>query len=81
MAASKKIAVIWDVVPCSLIEIDGRFRGSYCLSHQGRCPHGGDSKYLSNFSHFLRDYTAQHSRQSYSVQIQFVGLSKSGNYC
>jgi hypothetical protein len=30
-----KMAVCWDTAPCSLIEIDQRFRGAYCLHHQG----------------------------------------------
>jgi hypothetical protein len=28
------MAVFWDVAPCSLAEIDRRFRGAYCLHHQ-----------------------------------------------
>jgi hypothetical protein len=31
-----KMAVLWDVAPCSLVETDRRFRGAYCLHHQGR---------------------------------------------
>jgi hypothetical protein len=27
--------VFWDVAPCSLIDTDRRFRGAYCLHHQG----------------------------------------------
>jgi hypothetical protein len=27
--------VFSDVAPCRFVEIDGRFRGSYCLHHQG----------------------------------------------
>jgi hypothetical protein len=30
-----KMTVFWDVGPCSLVEIDRRFRGSYCLHHYG----------------------------------------------
>jgi hypothetical protein len=30
-----KITVVLDVAPCSLVEIDRRFRGVYCLHHQG----------------------------------------------
>jgi hypothetical protein len=30
-----KMAVFWDVMPCSLVEIDRRFRGAFCLHHQG----------------------------------------------
>jgi hypothetical protein len=33
-AATMKMAVFWDAVPCSLIETDRRFRHSYCLHHQ-----------------------------------------------
>jgi hypothetical protein len=29
MATSMKMAVFWDVVPCSLVDIDQRFRGAY----------------------------------------------------
>jgi hypothetical protein len=30
-----KFGVFWDVAPCSHVEDDQRFRGSYCLHHQG----------------------------------------------
>jgi hypothetical protein len=29
-----KTTVFWDRAPCSLVEIDRRFRGVYCLHHQ-----------------------------------------------
>jgi hypothetical protein len=32
---SKKMNVYWDIVMCSLAEIDQHFRGVYCLHHQG----------------------------------------------
>jgi hypothetical protein len=35
LAASMKMTVFWDVAPCSLVEIGLRFRGAYCLHHQG----------------------------------------------
>jgi hypothetical protein len=34
-AASMKLRIFWDVLPCFLLNIDRRFRGSYCLHHQG----------------------------------------------
>jgi len=34
-AASMKMTVVWDVVPCSLVETDLRFGGAYCLHLQG----------------------------------------------
>jgi hypothetical protein len=34
-AASMKMAVSWDVAPCSLVEVYRRFRDAGCLHHQG----------------------------------------------
>jgi hypothetical protein len=34
-AASMKMIAFWDMAPCSLVEVDGRFRGAYCLRHRG----------------------------------------------
>jgi hypothetical protein len=33
-AAVKKFTTLLDIVPCSQLEIDRRFRGAYCLNHQ-----------------------------------------------
>jgi hypothetical protein len=33
-AASMNLTDVWDVAPCSLVEVDRRFRGAYCLEHQ-----------------------------------------------
>jgi hypothetical protein len=30
-----KFRVVWDVAPCSHVEVDRRFAGVYCLHHQG----------------------------------------------
>jgi hypothetical protein len=30
-----KMAIFWDVAPCSLINIHQRFREAYCRHHQG----------------------------------------------
>jgi hypothetical protein len=35
MAVSMKIAVVWVIAPCSLVEVYQRFRGPCCLHHQG----------------------------------------------
>jgi hypothetical protein len=43
-----KMAVFWDVEPCSLVDIDHRFRRAYCLHN-----HTDDGKYLP-------EYTAQY---------------------
>jgi hypothetical protein len=51
------VTVLWDVAPCSLVEIERRFTGAYCFHQQG--------------GQFLRDYTAQHpTRQSFSVYLR-----------
>jgi hypothetical protein len=34
-AASMKFRGFWDVAPCSHVEVNRRFRGAYCLHHQG----------------------------------------------
>jgi hypothetical protein len=33
-----KMTVYWDVAPCSLLDIDRRFRGAYCLHQQSDKP-------------------------------------------
>jgi hypothetical protein len=30
-----KIIAFWDITPCSLVEEDRRFEGTYCRHHQG----------------------------------------------
>jgi hypothetical protein len=30
-----KFRVFWDVAPCSYVEVDRRFRGTYCIHHLG----------------------------------------------
>jgi hypothetical protein len=29
------MTALWDVAPCSLVEVYGRFRGAYCLHYEG----------------------------------------------
>jgi hypothetical protein len=29
------MTVFWDIAPCCLVEVYRRFRGAYCLHHQG----------------------------------------------
>jgi hypothetical protein len=33
-----KMAVVWNVARCSLVEVDLRFTGAYCLHHQSHRP-------------------------------------------
>jgi hypothetical protein len=61
-----KMAVFWDVTPCSLVDTDQCFRGSYCLHHHGGVTHHpdyGGSKLLWNGSQYLQGYTVQHPRR------------------
>jgi hypothetical protein len=39
-----KMAVMWDIAPCILVEVVGRFRGVYCFHHQGDRLHGAISQ-------------------------------------
>jgi hypothetical protein len=36
MAASVRVTAFWDIVPCSLVEVDLCLEVVYCLRHQGR---------------------------------------------
>jgi hypothetical protein len=46
-AMSMKMTVFWDIAPCSLVEINLYFRGTYCLHHQSdHRPDDGGSKHL-----------------------------------
>jgi hypothetical protein len=60
-AASVKFAVFWDTAPCSLVEVDRRFRGEYYLYHEG--DDNSDSTHLWNVSLLHRDYTALRPRR------------------
>jgi hypothetical protein len=59
-----KVAVFWDIVPYHLVEVDRRFRDSYCLHNQGdewvtHCPDDRDSKYLGNVGLLQQDHTVR----------------------
>jgi hypothetical protein len=63
--ASIKMSVFWVVVPCSLVEVKRRFRGTCRLHHY--CPDDGGSKHLRNIGKLLPDYMAlQPRRHSFS---------------
>jgi hypothetical protein len=70
MVADMKTTVSWFVPKCSLVEIDGRFRGAYCLHHQDDDgPDDGGNKHCLNVGQFLPDYTAQHPRRRLSSTL------------
>jgi hypothetical protein len=52
-AASIKVTVFWVVAPCSLVEVNRRFRGTCCLHHQDP-DDGGPSETSVNFHQTTR---------------------------
>jgi hypothetical protein len=55
---SLKTTVFWEVVPCSFILVDRRFRGAYNLHLQALC-----KAVIWNVCQFLRGCTAQHLKR------------------
>jgi hypothetical protein len=43
-AASMDMTTFWDIVPCCIVEVDGRFGSGFCLHHQGG--HADNHTYL-----------------------------------
>jgi hypothetical protein len=35
MVVGRKMTAFWDIVLCNLVGVGQRFRGAYCLHHQG----------------------------------------------
>jgi hypothetical protein len=68
-AANMKMTVIYDVAPCSLVEVYRRFRSSCCLHHQGDGP-----EHFWNVGKFLPEYAAQHTRSNLKKVCFFIGL-------
>jgi hypothetical protein len=64
-AASMKMAVVWVVVPYSLV-VYRCFRGACCLHYQ--CDDDGGSKRLWNVGKLLPDYTVQQPRRQPFLQ-------------
>jgi hypothetical protein len=63
--ANMKMAAFWDVAPCSLVEVDRRFRDAHCLHHQmsDSSPWWWRQYAPLKRRAILRDYTAQYSRR------------------
>jgi hypothetical protein len=52
--ANLKMTAFWDIAPCSLVEVDRRFRCAYCLHHQGDVRlHGAVSQKGGLFQHLV----------------------------
>jgi hypothetical protein len=52
MTAIVKVTAYWDMAPCSLVEVDRRFRGVYCLHYQGHFPEA--IRHIPEGCHFLK---------------------------
>lgn len=64
MAVSVKVAVLWGVALCSLVDTNDKcFRGAYYLHHQGHV----DIKLLRNISEYQSKYTVVHPRRLASL--------------
>jgi hypothetical protein len=59
--ASMNMTTLWDIVLCSLVKVDPRFGGVYCLHLQ--CPDDGGSMNLWNIGLLQQDYTVLHARK------------------
>jgi hypothetical protein len=64
-----KFRVFWHVALCSDVEMDWRFRGAYCLHHQGDDGGGGQYAPLKHrsTSTWLHDATSQVPKLSWSI--------------
>jgi hypothetical protein len=63
-ATSIKAAVFWDVAPCSVVDTSRRFRGTYCLHHEG-------------YGQYPSDNTEQHNNRqpsSLKTQVRTAGI-------
>jgi hypothetical protein len=60
-----KLTAFWDIAPCSLIECDRRFKGTYCLHQQDDASIIAlmiEAVSTSVVGYILRDYTAQYPK-------------------
>jgi hypothetical protein len=66
-----KIAVFWDVAPCSLVDTDGRFRGAYCLHHQSddRLDDGGSNLIRCNIPEDSHLHTHRRENLKYHLKV------------
>jgi hypothetical protein len=59
-AMSMKVAVLLDVAACSLVDVSGRFRGSYVFTLRSN---DGGNKFPRNVCKCLRDFTVLHHKR------------------
>jgi hypothetical protein len=75
-----KMTVFWDVAPCSLAEVDRRFRGAYCL-YQGDHPEPSASFYQTTWRNIPEDsHLRSLSRSNEAALGPYPEPDKSGPY-
>jgi hypothetical protein len=57
-----KFRVFWDLAPCSHVAADRRFRGAFCIEHQGDDEAVRTSETSVNFNVTTRRYIPEHSK-------------------
>jgi hypothetical protein len=72
-AVGTKIAVFWVVAPCSLVEVNQRFRVPCCLHHQGDEYSSRASETLVHFYQTTRRYNPEdsHLQEVYTFKNLF----------
>jgi hypothetical protein len=79
-----KMTVFWDVAPCSLVEIDRRYRGAYRLLHQGyrgsKHPEDSHLQYMHGCLNSWQFTVVIRNRISRQKAINVLGRSRSLNF-
>jgi hypothetical protein len=68
-AGSMKFRILWDVLPCSQVDVDRRFRGAYCLHHQRDAARTSETSvyiYLTTWQYIPEDSKLQLHVQLFS---------------
>jgi len=65
--------VFWDILPCKLI-VDRRFRGSYCLHHQGSSLEAVRTSETSVDNQFTRQYIPEDNSEHTTFNFVMRGL-------
>jgi hypothetical protein len=69
-AAGMKKTDFCDIAPCSLVVVDRRVSGVYCLHHQG--PDYAGSTHLRNVGLLQQDYKAQYPSRLSSSGLKYM---------
>jgi hypothetical protein len=76
-ALTMKTTVVWDMTPCSLVDINRCIGGTYCLHLQRRRvspvfnSEDGGSVFLRNVGQYILDYMALHPRKQCSLPVGY----------